>query len=204
MFFNKKKIITTDDLELLALYRQTHDKYYVGELFKKYSKVVLGTCAFYLEDREEAKDTVIDIFNKLMEDLKKHQIENFKAWLSFVTKNHCISIIRKRKTNRNRMADYYEFEKQETTYQDELVQEKIKDEEITAQFLKESLNELKDKQRICVEQFYLQSKTYFEIADNTGYSVNEVKSYIQNGKRNLKILIEEKTKLFTSIPRNNE
>ncbi len=204
MFFNKKKVITTDDTELLELYRQTHDKYYVGELFKKYSKLVLGTCAFYLEDREEAKDTVIDIFNKLMEDLKKHQIENFKAWLSFVTKNHCISIIRKRKTNRNRMAEYYEFEKQETTYENELIQEKVKDEEITAQFLKESLSELKDKQRICVEQFYLQSKSYFEIADNTGYSVNEVKSYIQNGKRNLKILIEEKTKLFTSIPRSNE
>ncbi|MFL5753930.1 MAG: RNA polymerase sigma factor [Bacteroidia bacterium] len=195
MFFRKKSIPTTEDPELLLLYRQTGDMVYVGELFKKYSRLVLGTCAFYLEDKDEAKDAVMQIFDKLIIELKKREVENFKAWLGFVTRNYCISIIRKRKTDRNRMADYYEFEKQEANDDTENRIADVSDDEFMEELLKESITELKEGQRICVQLFYLNDKSYQQIAEETAYSINEVKSYIQNGKRNLKLLIEEKRKL---------
>lgn len=168
--------------------------HYVGELFKKYSRLVLGTCAFYLDNKDEAKDAVMQIFDKLIVELKKREVENFKAWLGFVTRNYCISLLRKRKTDRNRLADYYEFEKQET---DEVTENRIasvNDDELTQELLKESMSELKEGQRVCIGLFYLKDKSYQQIADETKYSINEVKSYIQNGKRNLKLLIEEKRK----------
>jgi RNA polymerase sigma factor (sigma-70 family) len=200
MFFKKKSIPVTDDAELLLLYRQTHDMVYVGELFKKYSRLVLGTCAFYLEDKDEAKDAVMQIFDKLITELKKREIENFKGWLSFVTRNHCISLIRKRRTDQSRMAEYYEFEKQEADEGTENRIAAVHDDELDQELLKESMTELKEGQRICVELFYLKDKSYQQIADETKYSINEVKSYIQNGKRNLKLLIEEKRRMNKNTP----
>jgi RNA polymerase sigma factor (sigma-70 family) len=195
MFFRKKSIPITGDPELLLLYRQTGDMLYVGELFKKYSRLVLGTCAFYLEDKDEAKDAVMQIFDKLIVELKKREVENFKAWLGFVTRNYCISLIRKRKTDRNRMADYYEFEKQEANEDTENKIASVSDDELMQELLKESITELKEGQRICIQLFYLKEKSYQQIAEETAYSINEVKSFIQNGKRNLKLLIEEKRRL---------
>jgi len=192
MFFKKKDIPVTEDSELLVLYRQTGDMVYVGELFKKYSRLVLGTCAFYLEDKDEAKDAVMQIFDKLIVELKKREIENFKGWLGFVTRNYCISLLRKRKTDRNRMADYYEFEKQEAVEETENRINSVGEDELIKELLKDSMNELKEGQRICIQLFYLKDKSYQQIAEETTYSINEVKSYIQNGKRNLKLLIEEK------------
>jgi RNA polymerase sigma factor (sigma-70 family) len=192
VFFRKKDIPQVEDHELLALYRHNQDMKYVGELFKKYSKLVLGTCAFYLDDKDEAKDAVMQIFDKLIIELKKSEVENFKAWLGFVTRNHCISLLRKRKSDRERMADYYEFEKQESDEETEMRIAKVKDSEINEVFLRESLGELKEAQRVCIELFYLRDKSYQEITETTQYTLNEVKSYIQNGKRNLKLLIEEK------------
>ncbi len=193
MFFLKKKNTpVTDDAELLLLYRNTKDLFYVGELFKKHSKTVLGTCLFYLEDKEEAKDAVMQIFDKLIVELKVQEIDYFKAWLGFVTRNYCISFIRKRKSTQSRMAAYYEFEKQESDYDTEVKIAKVSDDELAEQLLQVSMEELKEQQRNCIVLFYLQNKSYQQISDTTGFSLNEVKSYIQNGKRNLKLLIEEK------------
>jgi RNA polymerase sigma-70 factor (ECF subfamily) len=189
--FRKKDISTKDDAVLLAEYRQSGDKTLVGELFKRYAQTVLGTCAFYLEDKENAKDAVMQIFDKLFDELRVKEIENFKGWLSFVVRNHCISEIRKRKTTQKKHEGFYEFEYQ---MPDEATEEKINrvddDEMIT--YMQEAMGELKPQQKKCVELFYLQQKSYQEISGLTGFSLNEVKSFIQNGKRNLKLLIEEK------------
>ena len=50
---------------------------------------------------------------------------------------------------------------------------------------------LNPEQKQTVELFYLQEKSYKEIVDQTGFSMNDVKSYIQNGKRNLKIMLSK-------------
>ena len=190
-FFKKKDISTKEDSVLLAEYRNTGDKTLVGELFKRYAQLVLGTCAFYLEDKDNAKDAVMQIFEKLFVDLRVKEIENFKGWLSFVVRNHCISEIRKRKTAQKKHEGFYEFEYQMPDEETESKINSVNDDEMLAH-MHEAMEELRPQQKKCLELFYLNEKSYVEITKLTGYSLNEVKSFIQNGKRNLKLIIEEK------------
>lgn len=187
-----------DDATLLAKYRQTGELVFIGDLYKRYAKQVLSACTFYFNDKDEAKDHVMQIFDKLIIELKNKEVENFKGWLSFVVRNYCISVIRKQKTEKKRLNDYYEHEHTLYSEEIELKLETIKDTELDEVFLKESLKELKENQRKCIELFYLQGKSYQQIEMITGYSNLEVKSYIQNGKRNLKLLIIEKQNSYTN------
>jgi len=189
--FRKKKYRT--DEELASEYYQTGNKELVGDLFEKHVKIVFGVCLFYFRDKDIAKDMVMQIFEKLLAELRKRPVENFKAWLSFVVRNHCISELRKNKNRQFVPETYLDFELRETTYETELTAETISD-DILLEHMKASMHLLKEKQRICIELFYLQGSSYQEISSKTGMLLNEVKSQIQNGKRNLKILIEEKLK----------
>ncbi|MBL7935623.1 MAG: sigma-70 family RNA polymerase sigma factor [Bacteroidia bacterium] len=190
MWLFKKKQFTSDE-ELLKHYKQSDDKELFADLFKKHVSVVYGTCLFYLQDKEEAQDATMQLFEKLMLDINNREIENFKGWLSFVVRNHCISIIRKNKSQTKNIKSYYEFEYETPDLDKEEKINAIHDDLLIEQ-MRESLPKLKENQRICVELFYLQNKSYQDIADETGFTLNEIKSYIQNGKRNLKLLLEEK------------
>lgn len=190
MWLFKKKQFTSDE-ELLKHYKQSGDKELFADLFKKHVSVVYGTCLFYLQDKEEAQDATMQLFEKLMLDINNREIENFKGWLSFVVRNHCISIIRKNKSQTKNIKSYYEFEYETPDLDKEEKINAIHDDLLIEQ-MKESLPKLKENQRICVELFYLQNKSYQNIADETGFTLNEIKSFIQNGKRNLKLLLEEK------------
>lgn len=193
MWLFKKKEYNSDE-DLLFHYKQSENKELFSDLFKKHVAVVYGTCLFYLQDKDLAQDATMQLFEKMMLEVKNHEVKNFKAWLSFVVRNHCISIIRKNKTYQKNLRSYGEFEYEETSYE---VEEKIQsvDDEKMLSLMNESLPKLKEKQRICVELFYLKNKSYQEISEATKYTINEVKSYIQNGKRNLKLLIEEQISL---------
>ena len=57
--------------------------------------------------------------------------------------------------------------------------------------LEKGLEELKEDQKIGIKLFYLESKSYQQIADQTGWDLKKVKSEIQNGKRNLKLKVKE-------------
>lgn len=194
--FKKKKEYVSDE-DLLLQYKQSGDKDLFADLFKKHVTSVYGTCLFYLQDKDEAQDATMVLFEKLMLDIGSREINNFKAWLSFVVRNHCISLIRKSKTASKNRKSYYEFEMEETSYEAEEKIQSVSDDVLLVE-MKNCLPRLKHKQRICVERFYLHNKSYQDIADETGYSLNEIKSHIQNGKRNLKLMIEEQTR---TIPR---
>lgn len=197
MWLFKKKKEYVNDEDLLLQYKQSGDKELFADLFKKHVTTVYGTCLFYLQDKDEAQDATMVLFEKLMLDISTREINNFKAWLSFVVRNHCISLIRKNKTTSKNKKSYYEFEMEETSYEAEEKIQSVSD-DVLLQEMKNCLPRLKDKQRLCVERFYLQNKSYQDIANETGYSLNEIKSHIQNGKRNLKLMIEEQTR---TIPR---
>ncbi len=176
------------DLELIALYKGSNDNACIGELFKRYTHLVFGICMKYLKDEDDAKDAVMNIFEKLPEDLKKHDIAQFKPWLFSVARNHCLMDLRNtasKQTKDLEMARDYETIMETDT-------ELHLDKEQALNDLEAAIKELKTEQKVCVELFYLQEKSYQEVADITGYDLNKVKSAIQNGKRNLKILMTEK------------
>lgn len=189
MIYNEK-YNAYSDLELIAEYKNTKNNLFIGILYKRYSHLVLGLSLKYLKNEDEAKDAVMQIFEKLFKDLLKHQIEFFKSWLYTYSKNFCLMIIR---TRQAKLKKEIELESNADLFMEtESGLHLNKAEEKERQFvaLESAINELKDEQKKCIDLFYLKDKSYVEIAEITGFSINEVKSYIQNGKRNLKIKLE--------------
>jgi RNA polymerase sigma factor (sigma-70 family) len=178
------------DQELLENFYATHDAEWLGILLPRYTLLLLGVCMKYLKNEEEAKDCVQQIFLKVITELKKYKVDYFKSWLYMVAKNHCLMKIRDRHgkvpvelTERN-MKGAEELPDRQSVARDEQAIE----------FMKEALAELSPEQRQCVTLFYLQKKSYQEISAETKFTMMQVKSYIQNGKRNLKLMIGKKLK----------
>jgi RNA polymerase sigma factor (sigma-70 family) len=142
----------------------------------------------YLKDEDDSKDAVMQIFEKLLKDLLKHEIQNFKSWLHTVSKNHCLMKLR----NKPKVISGQEYmfvESVEEAHPSTESGELFADKESELVHLEASIIKLETQQRVCIELFYLQQLSYQEVADQTGFSMNQVKSYIQNGKRNLKNLM---------------
>lgn len=178
------------DVELLALYRQTRDKELVGVLYKRYAHLVFGLCMKYFKDEDQAADAVTNIFTKLFDDLLKHKVEYFKSWLYTYSKNHCLMTLRSAKSNLRKSLEYSANFKVVMENSEEMHQNANKREQEYA-LLEQALTALSDEQRVCVELFYLKDKSYAQITEITGHDLNKVKSHIQNGKRNLKIMLEQ-------------
>jgi RNA polymerase sigma-70 factor (ECF subfamily) len=173
------------DHELVDRYKATSDKMFVGELYNRYTHLVLGMCIHYFKDKDMAKDVVLEIFEKLFTELKKREVENFRGWLTFVVRNHCISGLRKMQTQLSRDIEYAQEIKNHPVAEEK----DLAEEEKRLEALERAMNGLNPLQRTCIELFYFKDMSYSQIVEATGYSVNEVKSYIQNGKRNLKLMI---------------
>lgn len=172
------------DEELVHRYVHRHEQVAMNFLFDRYGHLVLGVCLKYLKDSETAKDATQQIFIKLLDDLHRFKIDNFKPWLLQVTRNHCLMQIRsslKVKSN--------ELESRAVMESDDDWHRKVEEENLYNQ-LEQAIKDLNREQRTCIEFFYLKKMTYAEISGSTGYTMQEVKSHLQNGKRNLKIKME--------------
>jgi len=176
------------DSELLNLYYVDKNQEWIGILLERYTLLLLGVCMKYLKDENEARDCVQQIFLKVLTEVGKYRIDYFKSWLYMVAKNHCLMRLRDRgaKTAKELNESY-------TALADADKQELIANEK-TYDLLEEALQELSEEQRQCVILFYLKKNSYHQISEKTGFNLMQVKSYIQNGKRNLKILIDKKMK----------
>lgn len=183
--FVKHKIENLSDAELVAKYQVNGNKKYLSPLFERYSHLMFGLCMKYLKDDDASKDAVLTIFEKLIVDLKRQEIKSFKSWLYVVARNHCLMQIRSRTTAEKKLNDYGYQQQSENSLVDENMELKLS-------HLEESIEELKEGQKECIKLFFIEEKCYNEIAEITGYSLKKVKSYIQNGKRNLKIKLMEK------------
>ncbi len=181
------------DSELIALYKETEQNTYVGELFNRYHHKVFGVALKYLRDPDLAEDALFEIFSHLYEQLLKYNISDFNHWLLTVTRNHCLRQIKTdqlsvpyERTHENNFASTF----MELDHELDLLYEKEK--KLTA--LEAALDLLKPEQRICVQLFYLDDRSYQDISEVTGFDLNKVKSYIQNGKRNLQLIMQQHDK----------
>jgi RNA polymerase sigma factor (sigma-70 family) len=176
------------DNELLNLYYSDKNQEWIGILLERYTLLLLGVCMKYLKDETEARDCVQQIFLKVLTEVGKYKIDYFKSWLYMVAKNHCLMRLRDKGAKTVEELNDYHGATIETDKQQLITNEK------TFDLLEEALNELSEEQRQSVILFYLNKKSYQEISEKTGFSLMQVKSYIQNGKRNLKILLDKKIK----------
>jgi RNA polymerase sigma-70 factor (ECF subfamily) len=181
-----KKVLPLSDYRKLSdedvIHRYVHRKEHAAFncLYERYAHLVLGVCFKYLNNGEAAKDATQQIFIKLLEDLTRFRIENFKPWLLQVVRNHCLMQLRKSVpvvNNTIELGEDMEFEE---------ILHPLAEREQLLSHLETAVQELNPEQRTCIEAFYLKKQNYATIAQETGYTLLQVKSHIQNGKRNLK------------------
>jgi RNA polymerase sigma factor (sigma-70 family) len=170
------------DIEIIGKLESSRNEA-LEELYNRYATLVYGVCLKYLSSRDDSLDAVTDIFTFIGDKVLSHEINNFKSWLYSVAKNHCLMKLRKDKRHENALNDY--FDDQESAYIDS------SDEEITTEFVEMAITQLSPEQKMCVELFYYDKKSYSEIAEITGFDYKSVKSYLQNGKIKLKKILEE-------------
>lgn len=178
-----------EDKELLNKFYSDGNNQWLGILLERYTLLLFGVCMKYLKDEEEAKDAVQQIFLKVITELQKYKVDYFKSWLYMIAKNLCLMKIRDR---HGRIP--VEISEHMTAPEDSITRSDLLEKDKTLSLIEEGLSELNAEQKLCVTLFYLQKKTYQQITDSTGLSLLQVKSYIQNGKRNLKLIVEKKMK----------
>jgi RNA polymerase sigma-70 factor (ECF subfamily) len=175
------------DAELISLFTQKGEKEALGVLFNRYSAMALSVAAKYYNDKDTARDVCMQVFEKLMTLLHKHEIDNFKSWLYRVVKNECLMQLRKKQDS---VAGSLEEEKKFNRIMEsslDLHPEEVIDKERKLQSLENAIEMLEPRQKLCIELFFLKEKSYAEIVAETGFELLQVKSCIQNGKRNLQI-----------------
>ena len=192
IFRNSGKITKKrSDEELINEFNSGGDLEVLGELYKEYMHLVYGVCLKYLKDRDESMDAVMQIFEKLIVEIPKQKIGNFRSWLYVVTKNYCLMQLRSKKSEDQRFSEWTLDQGNFMENGDYLHPIDNEDHE-TDKVLAECIEGLKDEQKECIQQFYYEDRCYSEIAKNLGIDEKKVKSNLQNGKRNLKHCIEEK------------
>lgn len=171
---------------LIAQYKRTGDLEVLGLLYNRYMHLVFGVCLNYFKEEEPSKDAVMQIFEELVIKLRVHEVQNFKSWLHVLTRNHCLMAMRKSAKNSTVPIDDSFVENNNFVHLD------IDDaKESRLVVMEKCMETLPEEQRLSVDLFYLQEKCYKEVSELTGYDMLKVKSYIQNGKRNLKNCIEK-------------
>jgi RNA polymerase sigma-70 factor (ECF subfamily) len=187
----KNKYQHFSDAELVEQYRSKPDPEVLGDLYQRYMVLVYGVCIKYLKSREDSQDAVMQIYEILVREIPRFEIRHFKSWLYGVSRNHCLMKLRKDHDERLKQDKISSELFMESASIIHLMEEK-EDEELQER-LKACMEQLKEEQRRCVELFYFRKQCYREIAAGLMLDENKVKSFIQNGKRNLKICIESKT-----------
>ena len=184
-----KNISSTNqsDTELVSLYRQSGDLKILGELYQRYMDLVYGVCLKYLKEPERSQDAVMQIFEELVSKLKKHEVENFRGWLHQVAKNYCLMQLRTPKNLKTVELPALLMQNEEDVHLNGVMEK-----EENFQKLEKCMASLSDEQRTMIKLFYLDGKCYNEIVEITGHNWNNVRSSIQNGRRNLKLCMEKK------------
>jgi len=175
------------DQELLQRYYKDGNNNLLGVLLQRYTLLLFGVGMKYLKDEEEAKDAVQHVFLKVLTELPKYRVDYFKSWLYMIAKNHCLMKLREKGHNK------VEIDERMIVVRDEGdIKTSHTEKERMLTSMAEAVDELADEQKTCITMFYLQKKSYLEIVTVTGFSMMQVKSYIQNGKRNLKIILQRR------------
>jgi RNA polymerase sigma factor (sigma-70 family) len=181
------------DANLLDLYKKNKDTKWLGFLFERYALLVFGVCMKYLKQVNDAQDATQQVFEKAFSEIQKYEVVYFKSWIYSIAKNHCLMQLRGKGHQPVLMESFPEDMLERTDSQTSLIQNENWLEQQSTE-LNQALQEISHDQKICIELFYFQKLSYKEIEQKTGYSFQQVKSHIQNGKRNLRIILEQKQK----------
>ena len=169
-----------NEQEYIRLYQETSDQKYAIALYKPYIELVYGVCLKYYKNKADAEDAAMSVYELVARKLKTHQVENFKSWLYVVTKNYCFEKLRQKTRHMVKEKDAADVYSSIVFHPDNI------DKEAQLNKLEDCLSKLSDEQEKCVRWFYLDQKSYQEIAEAHNLAWGKVRSLIQNGRRMLK------------------
>ncbi len=169
-----------EEKSLIQSYKKTGDQSVLFSLYQPYMDLVFGVCLKYLKNQDDARDAVINIYEELVDKVKKYEIDYFRAWLYQLSKNHCLMILRKKKVHLQEFNDGF------MEFSDGVHPGAALLKESQLQLMENCIESLNAHQKKSIQLFYLQGKCYLEIASMTSQDVGKIKSHIQNGRRNLK------------------
>lgn len=187
----RKQTPEHSDRDLLDLYRSSGLSEYLGQLYERYLELAYGICLKYLQDEQAAQDAVMAVFEELLGKVQQHDIREFDKWLHTVLRNYCLMQLRR--NNRQKTQSFDPAFMQSAEVEHPVGDTDIEQDE---QALRECIETLPPQQKQCVSLFYLDGQSYKEIAEGLSEDLGKVRSYIQNGRRNLKICVEGKRKVF--------
>lgn len=180
------------DEDILKLMRSEEDNFYAGVLFKRYAVLVFGVIKKYIKDKVLAKDMVMDVFERFLKNPPPQDLISFKNWLLIVARNECLKYLRDKERNDKKFEDFKNFEKKSENFMEfDPVWDHNSREESESR-VEIALKQLKPPQQTCLRLFFMEGKSYKEIETMTDFDLNQIKSYLQNGKRKLKMLLEER------------
>lgn len=169
--------------ELAREYYLTGSKNAFSELYRRTRVLVLACAVKILKEEQLALDISSEVYSRLMLKLRETLPLNFKPWLYAVTRNQCLEWLR-----RERRQPFFDSLDSEIEMVAEVTEEK--DSNFFQEEVRRAIQGLTPKQVTCIELFFLSGMRYKEIAEETGFSLKEVKSHIQNGKRKLRHLLK--------------
>jgi RNA polymerase sigma-70 factor (ECF subfamily) len=179
------------DARLVYLFKTEKNQEYLGELYRRYRHLVYGMSYRYFRNRQDAEDMVSYIFKLLLEKLPNKDVHSFKQYLYGTVRNECLARNRQIKKEMERQQEWAIFENTGRPFMENEAELNLSNEKAVEDVVQQAVGQLSEEQRICIYQFFFEGKSYKEIADKTGYSLKKVKSYLQNGKRNLKKMLEQ-------------
>lgn len=182
------------DATLLDLYKKDKDTKWIGYLFERYTLLVFGVCMKYLKQVNDAKDATQQVFEKAFLEVNKYEVTYFKSWIYSIARNHCLMQLRGKGLQTVFMETLPEDLGEDFNTQ-ELFNPSVHLFEQQIENLGDAIAHLNQEQKLCIDLFYLQKLSYREIEEKTGFSFQQVKSHIQNGKRNLRIYLEQQKKV---------
>ncbi len=182
------------DQQLLERYRHKGDTGALGTLFLRYRELIYGVCLKYLGQPESARDAVMDIYEHISRKLPGHQVEHFSGWLYQVSKNHCLQALRRKNNVLTVSLDDPVMQNGRELHQEDDHPDWDAGVDI-ADALHDCIDHLTEHQQTCIRLFYFEKKSYQDICEVTGLSMDHVRSHIQNGRRNLKKCLQQKQKL---------
>ena len=185
---NLKNYSHIGDKELLDRFYVDHDNKWLGILLPRYTLLLFGVCMKYLKNETDAEDALQQVFLKVISELPKYKVDYFKSWVYMIAKNHCLMKLR------NNGKNIEINERVMATPDDSLDKEIVLEKDRDLDAMQRALQQLNEEQRKCVVLFYLEKKSYAEVAEQTDFTMLQIKSHIQNGRRNLKrIMLNDKS-----------
>lgn len=190
-----KELEQLSDNALITGYQETGQQVYISLLYRRYEHLVYGSCLKYLKNSHDIEDMVGEVFEKVMLKLRTTNVKSFADWVFIITRNACLSKLRKKKIEYSSSDNWDEIERKSDEFMENEGLARLMNSEPSNRrisLVKDALAELSEEQRHCVQLFFFDSQSYREIEATTGYPLKKVKSLLQNGKRNLRIILSKK------------